>query len=111
MFLTMKDTQFSQDISAAAHRSLLIAEYDPVIERKLFGFDLAEDLYHDRGFCQRLPSGRPVPVDHLSVSAAAMILDSHGFFKQATKFNRTQIDILDSMINLLQADIETGTSG
>jgi len=45
-----KIPNFSQDISAASHRSLLTAEFDPVIERELFGFDLAEDLYHDRDF-------------------------------------------------------------
>ena len=39
---------------------------------------------------------------------AEMILDTQSFFKQATKFDRTQIDIPEPMIYLLQADIETG---
>ena len=39
---------------------------------------------------------------------AEMILDSQSFFKQAAKFDRTQVDVPQPMINLLQADIETG---
>ena len=40
---------------------------------------------------------------------AEMILDTQSFFKQAAKFNRTQIDIPEPMIYLFQADIKTGT--
>jgi hypothetical protein len=39
---------------------------------------------------------------------AEMILDPQSFFKQATKFDRTQVDILEPMIYLFQADIKTG---
>ncbi len=39
---------------------------------------------------------------------AEMILDPQSFFKQATKFDRPQIDVPEPMIYLLQADIKTG---
>ena len=38
-----------------------------------------------------------------------MILDPQSFFKQAAKFNLTQVDIPESMIDLRQADIEAST--
>ena len=40
---------------------------------------------------------------------AEMILDTQSFFKQATKFDWTQVDIPEPMIYLFQADIKTGT--
>ena len=40
---------------------------------------------------------------------AEMILDTQSFFKQATKFDRTQVDIPEPMIYLFQADMKTGT--
>jgi hypothetical protein len=38
-----------------------------------------------------------------------LILDTQSFFKRATKFDRTQVDIPEPMIYLFQADIKTGT--
>ena len=39
---------------------------------------------------------------------AEMILDPQSFFKQATKFDRSQVDIPEPMIYLLHADIKAG---
>ena len=37
-----------------------------------------------------------------------MILDPQSFFKQATKFDRPQIDIPEPMIYLFKADMKPG---
>jgi len=37
-----------------------------------------------------------------------MILDPNGFFKQATQFNRTEINVPEPMIKLFQANAKTG---
>ena len=44
-----------------------------------------------------------------SFEPAEMILDPQSFFKQAAKFNRTQVDIPEPVIYLFQTDIKTGT--
>lgn len=42
---------------------------------------------------------------------AEMIFYPHGFFKQATKFNRAQIDVPKSVIDFFEADLQTSTGG
>jgi hypothetical protein len=40
-----------------------------------------------------------------------MILNSHAFFKQAAQFGRSQIDVPEPMIDLLQTVMKAGEGG
>ena len=59
----------------------------------------------DRGHGQQI--SRETWVTHLSFEPDKMILDTQSFFKQAAKFNRTQVDIPEPMIYIFHADIKT----